>query len=265
MIFPKFFLLLLFVLTAASLQADVQPDHLKMIQKEGLLRVCIQDEYPTITFVNRKTQKIEGFDAEMARELAKDLSVKVQFIDSSPTRIAAQLHRNHCDVAMFALTISPELSKQVRFTKPVLISDFYGITTHFNRRIKSWNDIDKSGTVVAVLRGSLHEQVLKQRFSNARIEVQDSLIASEYEVESGRVDLLVTDYHNTRVLLNSKDWARLVTPPVILNRSVHAYASDLYDEIWGEALDKFVKDVKRDGRLLNAARRYDIESMAVTR
>lgn len=263
--FNKIFRWLLLSVLASTQQAHAQSDRLKMIQKDGLLKVCVQDEYQGISFVNTKTQKREGLDVDMALELGKDLSVKVQFVDSSSSQVANHLRRNRCDVAMFGLTVNAELSKLVRFTKPVLVTDVYGITTHFNRRIKSWSDIDKPGSVVAVLRGSLHEQVLKQRFAAARIEAHDSLVISEYEVESGRADLLVTDYQNSRKLLNSKDWVRLVTPPDVFNRSVHAYASDLNDDAWGEILDKFVKDIKRDGRLLKTARYYDLESMVVTR
>ncbi|MEN9848910.1 MAG: hypothetical protein RL368_1650, partial [Pseudomonadota bacterium] len=107
--------------------------------------------------------------------------------------------------------------------------------------------------------------LLRKNLSMALIEAHDSLLASEYEVESNRADLLVTDYQNSSRLINSKDWVRLVKPDNIFHRSVHAYASHPNDEPWGELLDKFVKEIKRDGRLLNKARYYSLESLVVTR
>lgn len=256
---------LLAIALTPALQAQGTSKRVQLIQQKSLLKVCTQEDYPSISFINSKTKKLEGLDIDLAFELAKELAVKVEFVQSSALQVAAQLRRNDCDVAMFALLISPELSKQVRFTKPVMVSDVYGVTTYFNRRIKSWDDIKKPGSVVTVLKGSLHEKILKEQFKNLHIEAQDSLIICEYEVESGRADLLLTDYQNSRRLLESKEWVKLVTPVEIVNRSVHAYASDFNDEIWGEMLDKFVKDIKRDGRLIKAARKYNIESMVVTR
>jgi cyclohexadienyl dehydratase len=265
MLVKRIFMPILLLFIGLNLHAQTSSSRLKSIQKDGVLKVCVQNDYPGIGYISSKTQKREGLDVGMALELAKDLSVKLQFVDSTPGQVVTHLHSHRCDVAMLALTITPELSKQIRFTKPVLVSDVYGVTTHFNRRIKSWTDIDKPGSVVAVLKGSQHEQLLKQRFSQARIESQESFLISEYEVESGRADLLITDFQNSRRLLSAKDWARVVTPSDVFNRSVHAYATDLNDESWGEVLDKFVKDIKRDGRLLNMARIYNLDGMVVTR
>ena len=93
----------------------------------------------------------------MAHELGRDLGVAVSFIDSSHATIFEDIGLSRCDVAMFAVGVTPERMARLRFTRPYLQSDIYAITTRGNRRIQSWQDIDQPGAVVAVMKGTLHE------------------------------------------------------------------------------------------------------------
>jgi ABC-type amino acid transport substrate-binding protein len=151
----------------------------------------------------------------------------------------------------------------LRFAKPTLVSDIYGITTRHNRRIKSWEDIDKPGTVVAVIKGTLHEPIMRERLKSATLSVLDTPMAREQEVSSGRADVFMTDYPYSRRMLETTDWARLVAPPSTFHLTHYAYAVAPGDERWLNRVDQFVRDIKRDGRLIQAASRYRLESIVV--
>ena len=182
--------------------------HLEQIQTRKQLRVCIWPDYYGITLRNPKTQKLEGVDADMAIEFAKDLGVGLEFVDSSFARLIPDLLADRCDVAMFAVGITPSRVDKLRFAKPTLVSDIFGITTLHNRRIKSWEDIDKPGTVVAVIKGTLHEPIMRERLKSATLSVLDTPMAREQEVSSGRADVFMTDYPYSRRMLETTDWAR---------------------------------------------------------
>ena len=103
---------------------------------------------------------MSGIDLDLARELARGLGVRTQFVDSSFVRLIDDVTADRCDVAMFAIGITAERLEKLRFTRPYLRSDIYAITTLSNRRIKRWEDIDQPGVVAAVARGTYHEVVV---------------------------------------------------------------------------------------------------------
>jgi cyclohexadienyl dehydratase len=213
------------------------------------LRVCIWPDYFGISYRDPKTLQLTGIDVEMAQALAKDLAVELQFVDSSFARLIADVSENRCDVAMFAIGITPPRQEKLRFTRPHLVSDIYAITTRSNRRIRTWADIDKPGVRVAVAKGTLHEPVMREKLQQASLVVLDTPHAREQEVESGRADVFMTDFPYSRRMLDNADWARLITPESTYHLTPYAYALAPGDDRWFERLQAFVSQVKADGRL----------------
>lgn len=248
-------------LCAVGAQAQSSPGHLERITGTGALRVCIWPDYYGITYRNPKTLQLSGIDIELAGELAKDLGpqVKLQFVDSSFATLIDDISQDKCDVAMFAIGITPARAEKLRFTKPHLQSDIYAITTQTNRRIREWADIDKPGVVVAVAKGTYHEPVMRERLKNATLVAPATPFAREQEVESGRADVFMTDYPYSQRMLANADWARLISPPGPYHLTSYAYAVRPGDDRWLQRLEQFVQDIKRDGRLLAAARRQKLE------
>lgn len=261
------YLIVLLTFGSTWLVAYAQPmgSRLDSVLSGKKVRVCIWPDYYGITFRNPKTQLLEGVDAEMAVELGKDLGVSVEFVDSSFANLISDISSNKCDVAMFAVGVTAQRMEKLRFTKPTLISDIYGITTRNNRQIKTWADIDKLGVVVAVMKGTLHEPIMRERLKAATLKVVDTPMAREQEVTSGRADVFMTDYPYSRRMLETTDWARLVSPITVYHETPYAYAMAPGDDKWAQRLDQFVRDAQQDGRLLKIARRYKLDPIVVQR
>jgi len=227
------------------------------------VRVCIWPDYYGITYRNPKSQALSGIDVEMAHALASDLGVGVTFVDSSFSKLVGDIEADRCDVAMFAIGVTPARAAHLRFTAPHLASDIYGITTTTNRRIRTWADIDTAGTVVAVIKGTLHEPVMREKLTHAELLVVDTPFAREQEVRSGRADVFMTDYPYSQRLLASADWARLISPPETYHITPYAYAVRPGDDAWFQRIEDFVEAIKADGRLEAAAARNHLEPIVV--
>ena len=251
------------VLFTLPVHAQTNGGHLESIFINKKVRVCIWPEYYGITFRNPKTQLLEGVDADMALELGKDLGVGVEFVDSSFANLVADVTGHKCDVAMFAVGVTPQRAEKLPFTKPTLESDIYGSTTRPTRQIKTWADIDKPGVVVAVMKGTLHEPVMRERLKAATLKVVDTPMAREQEVTSGRADVFMTDYPYSRRMLETTDWARLVSPTTVFHETPYAYAVAPGDEKWAQRMEQFVRDVQQDGRLMKMAWRYKLNPIVV--
>lgn len=245
-----------------SAPAGAQTSRLDRVLAAAELRVCIWPDYYGISYRNPKTLQLSGIDIDLARELGKDLGVQVSFEDSSFATLIDDVSRDRCDIAMFAIGVTPARAERLRFTRPHLVSDIYAIASRSNRRIREWADIDRPGVVVAVAKGSYHEPVMRAKLKAAKLLVTAAPQGREQEVESGRADVFMTDYPFSRRMLETIDWARLIAPPASYHLTPYAYAMQTGDERWHARVDSFVAAIKRDGRLLAAARRHKLEPIA---
>ena len=255
--------LIAIALFAVHFPATAQDSTLDRIQVNKALRVCIWPDYFGISYRDPKTQQLSGIDIDMAKALGRDLGVRVEFIDSSFARLITDVSTDRCDIAMFAIGITPTRLEKLRFTKPHLASDIYAITTVSNRRIKTWADIDKAGTVVAVAKGTLHEPVMKDKLRLASLKVLDTPHAREQEVESGRADVFMTDFPYSQRMLRTTDWARLIKPETSYHITPYAYAMRPGDDRWHARVEAFVAAKKRNGELKATAERHNLLPIAV--
>lgn len=238
---------------------------LDRVRASGTLRVCIWPDYYGITYRSPRTQQLGGIDIDLSAELARDLNVGLEYVDSSFPQLVGDLNAGRCDVAMFAIGMLPSRKEQLAFTEPYLQSDIYAVTTRGSRTVRQWSDIDQPGVLVAVQAGTFMEPVMQNALKQARMVVIRPPATREQELEAGRVDVFMTDYPYSRRLLDNADWARLVAPPKPFFVLPYAYAAKHGDARWLARLDEFVAAIKHDGRLLAAARRHGLADIALLR
>ncbi len=237
-------------------------DHVKAAKA---VRVCIWPDYYGVSFRNPRNQKLEGIDITLSYEFARDLELRLEYVESSFAQLIGDLTGDRCDVAMFAVGVTAQRQQALRFSQPYLQSDIYGMTTRSNRSIRNWDDIDKPGIQVAVQAGTFMEPVMKAALRQANLVVIRPPQTREQELESGRVDVFMTDYPYSRRLLESVDWVRLVSPSKPFNVIPYAYAVKPGDPEWLSLVDQFVVRIKADGRLEKAARQYGLNEIVIGR
>ncbi|MDI4634360.1 amino acid ABC transporter substrate-binding protein [Pelomonas sp. V22] len=248
---------------AQAQSAQANASTLERVRSSGKLRVCIWPDYYGITYRNPRNDKLEGIDIELSAELARDLKVKLQYVESSFPQLVEDLKSERCDVAMFAVGMLPQRKAVLDFTQPYLQSDIYAVTTRANRVVRQWSDLDKPGVVVAVQAGTFMEPVMAQALKQATLRTVRPPETRERELEAGRVDAFMTDYPYSRRLLDNADWARLVAPPQPFFVLPYAYAIKQGDAAWLARLNEFVAAIKRDGRLAAAAGRNGLGDIVV--
>jgi ABC-type amino acid transport substrate-binding protein len=236
---------------------------LDRVTAAGSVRVCIWPDYYGVTFRNPRTQQLNGIDVDLSQDFGKDLGAKVVHVDSSFPKLIEDLVNDRCDVAMFAIGVLPARQAALKFSQPYLQSDIYGVTTRSSRAVKTWADIDKPGVQVAVQAGTFMEPVMAAGLKQARMVVVRPPQTREQELEAGRVDVFMTDYPYSRRLLDNADWAKLIAPTSPYHVLPYAYAVKPGDEEWLRRVNDFVAQIKRDGRLQDAAKRHGLTEILV--
>ncbi|MFJ6417613.1 transporter substrate-binding domain-containing protein [Paeniglutamicibacter sp. NPDC091659] len=103
---------------AASSPADANA--VKLIN-EGKLTVCSDIPYEPFEFV--KDGKNVGFDMDIAAEIAKDLKLELNVIDSSFDAIESGLFKTQCDIAISSLSITEARKGNMDFSTPYMDDD----------------------------------------------------------------------------------------------------------------------------------------------
>lgn len=237
---------------------------LDRVKAAGAVKVCVWPDYFGVTYRNPNTHMLEGVDVDLSAEFARDLKVKLQYVDSSFVTLIDDIKSDRCDVAMFAVGMLPQRQQQLKFSRPYLQSDIYAVSTRSNRAVRQWADIDKPGVLVGVQAGTFMEPVMKAALKQARMVVVAPPTTRERELEAGRIDVFMTDYPYSRRLLSKADWAQLISPPSPFHVLPYGYASKQGDEPWAALIDDFVARIQRDGRLQAAAARHNLSPLVVS-
>ncbi|PZP33892.1 MAG: amino acid ABC transporter substrate-binding protein [Roseateles depolymerans] len=255
---------LLTLLCGAGLFAQAG-DMSQRVKASGELRVCIWPDYYGISLRHPRTGQLSGIDIDLSGELAADLGVKTRYVDSSFQTLVDDLLNERCDVAMFAVGMTPQRQQALRFTRPYLASDIYAVATRSSRVVQHWEDLDRPGVRIAVQAGTFMEPVMKAALKQASLVIVQPPATRERELEAGRVDAFMTDYPYSRRLLDNADWARLVVPPAPFHVLPYGYAVKPGDPVWLATVDDFVARIQHDGRLAAAAKRHGLAAIVRTR
>ncbi|WP_320033726.1 ABC transporter substrate-binding protein [Halarcobacter sp.] len=255
----KIFIIFMFFLINNLYASESRLD---IIKSNNELKVCIWPQYYGISYIDSRTQKLTGIDSDLAVELAKDLNVNLKLLKSSFPTLIEDVNTNRCDIAMFAIGNTEKRREKLRFTTPHLESDIYAVTTKTNKKVKSWDDIDKKGVVVAVAKGTYHEPIMKEKLKNAKLMVIKGFKQREDEVRAGIADVFMTDYPYGKKMLAKTDWAKLIIPKKTYHLTSYAWAMNYGDDKFYNAVEKFISKIKKDGRLKKLAKKNGLLPIA---
>jgi ABC-type amino acid transport substrate-binding protein len=228
------------------------------IKARGEIKVCIWPGYFAISYQNPRTSVLEGIDIDMAGELAKKLGVKLNFVNSSFAKLVANMKNDACDIAMHGVGIRENRKPHMDFSEPHLVSGIYAVSMNSNTSITRWDDIDKNGNIIAVLKGTYMEAVMRNYLKQATLTVVDSFKAREQEVLSGRAEVFMTDFPYGRRMASLTKWARLLAPATPVAPTPYAYAVPKGDAEWLAAVNDFVREIKADGRLATSGAKHGL-------
>ncbi|MFQ3455566.1 MULTISPECIES: ABC transporter substrate-binding protein [Bradyrhizobium] len=222
------------------------------ITKSGVLRVCIWPMYYSISFRNPDSGQLEGIDIDLSKELAKDMGVKLDYVETSFGSFIADLQANKCDLGMFGVGATMKRAQAVAFSDPYLTSGVYAVVRK-GGPITSWADIDKPGVNAGVSLGSYVENFMRSYFKNAKTVAVAPPATTPAELMAQRVDVVMTDYPASIKMNAQFDWTTTVAPPENLSVTPYAYVMNQGDQIWLNYVNLFVRTIKLDGRLKAAA------------
>ena len=184
--------------SAASTKPSFAADsYMATIQAAGKLRVGTRDDNVPFGLKNPTTGTYEGFDIDVARELAKalfgvaDADSVIEYVSVvSATRIPT-LQDNKADFVIATFTINEDRKKQIDFSDVYFRTGQKILVKKDNATIKDVKDL--GGKTVCTAKGSTSEQNVTKQVPTAKLNLQDTYAPCLILLQQGRVDAISTD------------------------------------------------------------------------
>lgn len=157
------------------------------------LRIGITPDYPPMIFT--VNEKITGVDADLARQLGKELNMPVQFVEMGWDQQIAALIEGRIDIIMSAMTITDARKVRIDFTDPYLKSGLVAaIRAEDTSKYKSAKDILSAFPAVGVIKGTTGEAFVRKEMSKSpRIVTLTKTSDAAYELKGRRIDVFIHD------------------------------------------------------------------------
>lgn len=171
-----------------------QDGAVEQIKKRGKLVVGVKNDTNLFGLKNPSTGKVEGFDVDIAKALAKKIlgdENKLELKEvTSKTRIP-MLKNGDIDTIIATMTITEERKKEVDFSD-VYFKAGQSLLVKKGSNIKSIDDVKKDVKVLAV-KGSTSTNNIRQKSPEATVLEFENYSEAFTALKAGKGDVLTTD------------------------------------------------------------------------
>lgn len=161
-------LTLLFAMAFAATPAEARDDAFDTIKKRGTFIIALNAGYPPFETVG-EDGKPQGFDIDLANEVAKDLGVKLEIKNVKWDGIIGVLRTGKADAIFSGMSVTEERKAVVLFSEPYFNVGQVVLKRKGDERIKSHTDLNDPKFTIAVEASTTGEQACKKVLPKAKL------------------------------------------------------------------------------------------------
>jgi len=180
-----FALLLLFATACGSAGSGTQDP----IKSAGVLRVGTEGTYAPFSYHDPATGALTGYDVDIAKAVAEQLGVRVEFVETPWDSIFAALEAKRFDVVANEVTITPERQAKYDLSQPYSVGEGVIVTRADDNSITSLADLKGKTTAQSIT--SNWAQVARD--AGANVQSVEGFAQAITLLNQGRIDATVND------------------------------------------------------------------------
>ncbi|MGN8769220.1 transporter substrate-binding domain-containing protein [Paenibacillus barengoltzii] len=227
--------------------ANADSNLLNEIKTAGVIKVGLMGTYAPYNFLN-ENKEIDGFDADIAKEVAKRLGVKVEFAPQEFSGLIPSLQAGKIDAIISQVTITDERKQQIDFTQPYITNQVKIIVKDDNNSITKLEDF--KGKNIGVGLGTNDESYLRNdvlpQVGNFEIKTYDDVITSLQDLNAGRIDATINNLYALKPIVDKNGYKIKAVGDAIKSDQAGIAIRKNNPEFLA-ALDQALTDMKADG------------------
>lgn len=182
-------------------------DTVETIRASGVLRVGMADSTPSQS-KNPNSDEWEGYNVDMAKDLAAQLGVELQIVDTSWSTLIPGLLAGQYDIAMSDLFATPKRAQTVAFTDPYMSLGFsWVVSANFEGDDPA--SLNAPSVKIANLSGSAMGDIIRKYAPEAEVKdvASDNVFSPHLEVAAGRAVATLSDHYNNTQFIKQNSGA----------------------------------------------------------
>ncbi|WP_250510052.1 transporter substrate-binding domain-containing protein [Caballeronia sp. GACF4] len=219
----------------APAQDGAASSMLKTVLQRGTLRVGDCLSFAPFGFYNKDGQP-DGYDVDLAKELAKQMGVKLEVVNTTSANRIPNLQTSKVDVVFCNFTRNLERAKEIAFTNPYVVAS-EALLVKKSSGIKSIKDM--SNRTIATVKGSTNGDEVRSLNMQVKIQEFDSSQAAILAVKQGQADAMIED-NNFLAYQASLDQELTVTDEALVPLEYNAFGVKAGDQVWLNYLNLFL-------------------------
>lgn len=192
-LFKSLFLLFSLILGLSGtsvLQASENTDIFYNILKKGEITVGVSLLPPWV--MKNKKGTLVGFEIDIARQLAKDMGVKVRFRQYPWQQMIPALKKGEIDIIASGLSITPQRALEISFSQPYHSSGYSLVSNlELTKDFTSIKDLNSDKVYITAMKGTVSAELATKVFPNANIDLRKDEKDAASAVINGSVHALV--------------------------------------------------------------------------
>ena len=161
------------------------------IKEKGTLTCGVKFDVVGFGFRNPTNSQIEGFDADICREIAEELGVEVELIEAVSANRIPFLNERRVDLVISTFTINDERKTQIDFSRPYYIAGQSILAKISDTSISGVDDLN--GKRVCSAEGSTSEKNVREQAPEAELVLFKTYTEAGQALNDGRCDAVSTD------------------------------------------------------------------------
>lgn len=225
---------------------------LDKVKAAGTITFGTEGTYPPFTYHDPKTQKLVGYDVELATAVAKKLGLKAKFAETTFDSIFVGLTSKRFDVVANQVTENPERAKLYSLSDPYTVSRGVIVAKADNISITSLADL--KGLTTAQSATTNFAQTAKK--AGAKLEAVEGFAQAITLVKQGRVDATVNDSLAVLQYLKTTNDTSVKIVAETGDTAKQVFAMRKGDTTLTTAFNKALAELQADGTVARISDKY---------
>lgn len=234
------------MLLAAGQPARADNGILSDVLQRGTIRIAVNTGNEPRQFVDQNGD-LQGYDIDIANELAKQLGVKIEFIRTDVAGRVAMLQSHKADITVATFTPTLDRMKTVSFTDPYTTDVLMLMTRTSRKELNILADFNKPEIKIALGRGSTAGKALAKYVPKATVVELPGLADIVQALEAGQIDATCSNDGLVSYTVKNSEGKFKAISETLGTPEDDSIGLPQGDFVWWQWLNQFVHQINEDG------------------
>lgn len=246
-----------FLITGCSGKKEMKTQIEEIIDRDYIIAAVKTDSKP-FGYIDKETGKNEGFDIDIARQIAKDIlgsDRKIKFIPVTTAEKIEMVTSGKADIVVATFTMTPQRQYLVDFSIPYYIAG-QSVVVKEDSNIYNFSDLKNKKTIVVL--GSTAEQNIRRILPMARLTGFKNYEEAFKAFKEGKADAISTDNTILSGFLMDNKGYRMIKNRITQEPYAVGIKLNENDDSLKKSINITINRIQRDGTLLKMKKKWNV-------